>query len=222
MKNSLMYGLFAACTLLLGACVDSGVDEEDSNSERIPLSYQIVEAGDSTLEGSRSEIYALFLQEHEGMKVLVQDSSSVAMSHDSCLAIFMENMLQDDTTGEHVSLNSAWRKHPQEIAGIVSRYRDSNRVSRDWKPLRLSENVYYSYAVAQPQEEGWFKSVAESFPGYDRIVSLGWAEIMEEEGLAIVYVSEFRAPLNASGDYYFLEKKDGKWVVTDSVNVWVS
>lgn len=221
--KSVQYALLVAATLGLGACVEKSLDAEVPASEENQLAFQIVAPGDSALDADRSEIYALLLQGDSGQKVLVRDSSLRAFMDVDAFSNYSKNVLnalQTDSTGAFFPLNSAWRDHAQEIEGLLSRYNDSNRVARDWKPLRLGNN--YSYAVAQPTEEGQIKTVAESFPGYDRLVSFSWAEILEEEGLAIVEVFEYRGSLDASRDCYLLERKEGKWVIAYAMNLWVS
>ncbi len=68
---------------------------------------------------------------------------------------------------------------------------------------------------------GWFRFKSR-FPKMKGFVGLSRVAIDQQKGRALVFVKDHCGDVCGSGDWYLLERQEGKWRITRRVNVWVS
>ena len=59
----------------------------------------------------------------------------------------------------------------------------------------------------------------EGAHGYTVFSRVGFNDTLDQ---AVVYVGNVAAPLMGAGYYYLMEKKNGQWIITEQVMVWIS
>jgi hypothetical protein len=113
----------------------------------------------------------------------------------------------------------------------ISKETFENYMARNAQSVALpgNMNLGVQYVILTPEElaevgsqPNWGKLLAERYPGsngYTIFSRVGFNNSLDQ---ALVYVGNVGGPLVGSGSYYLLEKKDGKWVMIEQVNVWMS
>jgi len=106
-----------------------------------------------------------------------------------------------------------------------------NYLARNPQRIKLSPdmNLGVEYILLSSDElaeissqPNWGERLTEKYPGsygYTIFSRVGFNSTLDQ---ALIYVGNVAGPLMGSGSYYLMEKQNGKWILKDEINVWIS
>ena len=142
-------------------------------------------------------------------------------------ALILENTATGVSTGDvHQSLDYIKSGLPN-----LSKETLDNFLQRNAQPGPLSSemdlNAEYVLLTTEELSEisgqpNWGELLAEKYPGsygYTIFSRVGFNNSLDQ---AVIYVGSVGGPLMGSGFYYLMEKKNGEWVITEKIMMWIS
>ena len=161
------------------------------------------------IEKAEQAVYDYFVGGAEGKVVIMLETS----------AIFPQDT--PDEVREY--LKSELPEAPQEaVESYIERNTQPGKLSSDMQLdadfiLVPAEEIYQ--ITSQPDWDTLLTQTYEGAHGYTVFSRVGFNDTLDQ---AVVYVGNVAAPLMGAGYYYLMEKKNGQWIITEQVMVWIS
>ena len=161
------------------------------------------------IEKEEQTIYSLFLHDAGGAALILQDTSSEISTEKPQQSIdYIQSGLKSissETLNNYLSRNA----QPSQLSPDMNLGMDYVLLSAD----ELAE------IFSQPN---WNQFLAEKYPGSYGLYTFSRVGFNNSLDQAVIYVGNVAAPMMGAGFYYLMEKKNGKWLIKEQVNVWMS
>ena len=177
----------------------------------IACSFLAPKAGATVEEIEKEEqaVYSFFVGDSTGTIVIMQDTATEISTDDPQQTIdYIKSglkSLSDETLDDYMARN----KEPGQLSPDM-------QLGVDYVLLSTDELRKIS---SQPD---WPEVMAERYSGSGGYLILSRVGFNAELDQALIYVGDVAGPLMGAGFYYLLEKRNGEWVLTEQIMVWIS